>query len=199
VACAADRSRVLLTNLLSYAGASLSRSRRDPADNANFGRGVLIHEPGRRPSTEGAGEAEGSGGKAADAWASPPHYCSNSISTTEYSVLTFLPKALYEQFRRVANLYFLFGAILSLTPLSPYQAASLIALLILVVGLPMTKEAFEDWRRRQAVRSPLRIPFQYPIGSTVCHRGGACLDGSQHRRVAARLPVLHDALPTMHI
>lgn len=147
-----SRSRVLLTNLLSYVGTSRSRSRRDPAaETANFGRVVLIHEPGNRPAAEG-GSAADEGGGAGGFGGVHPHYCSNAISTTKYSALTFFPKALYEQFRRVANLYFLFGAILSLTPLSPYQAASLIAPLVLVVGLPMTKEAFEDWKRRQAVR-----------------------------------------------
>ena len=34
-------------------------------------------------------------------------YCTNSISTAKYDVITFLPVSLFEQFRRVANLYFL--------------------------------------------------------------------------------------------
>nr|GMD33737.1 probable phospholipid-transporting ATPase 4 [Ipomoea batatas] len=77
----------------------------------------------------------------------PLKYCSNYISTTKYNVLTFLPKAIFEQFRRVANLYFLLAAILSLTPVSPFSALSMIAPLIFVVGLSMAKEALEDWRR----------------------------------------------------
>jgi hypothetical protein len=32
---------------------------------------------------------------------------SNKIKTSRYTPLTFLPKNLYEQFRRIANLYFL--------------------------------------------------------------------------------------------
>ncbi|XP_039064213.1 phospholipid-transporting ATPase 3-like [Hibiscus syriacus] len=43
-------------------------------------------------------------------------YRGNSISTTKYNFFTFLPKGLYEQFRRVANLYFLMVSILSATP-----------------------------------------------------------------------------------
>ena len=74
-------------------------------------------------------------------------YPSNWVSTTKYSLLTFLPKALFEQFRRVANLYFLLGAAVSVTPLSPFSALSLIAPLVFVVGVSMVKEAIEDWHR----------------------------------------------------
>ncbi|VFQ69749.1 unnamed protein product [Cuscuta campestris] len=77
----------------------------------------------------------------------PLKYCSNYISTTKYNILSFLPKAIFEQFRRVANLYFLLAAILSLTPVSPFSALSMIAPLVFVVGLSMAKEALEDWRR----------------------------------------------------
>ncbi|KAK8274272.1 hypothetical protein V6Z12_D10G063200 [Gossypium hirsutum] len=77
----------------------------------------------------------------------PFKYRSNYISTTKYNFFTFLPKALYEQFHRVANLYFLAAAIVSVTPLSPFSAVSMIAPLVFVVGLSMAKEALEDWRR----------------------------------------------------
>ncbi|XVF86833.1 hypothetical protein PTKIN_Ptkin18bG0074200 [Pterospermum kingtungense] len=77
----------------------------------------------------------------------PLKYRSNYISTTKYNFITFLPKALYEQFHRVANLYFLLAAIISVTPLSPFSAVSMIAPLAFVVGLSMAKEALEDWRR----------------------------------------------------
>lgn len=36
----------------------------------------------------------------------------NEISTAKYTLLTFLPVNLFEQFMRVANLYFLLCAIL---------------------------------------------------------------------------------------
>eukprot|EP00249_Psilotum_nudum_P024537 c29212_g1_i2 orf=822-4364(+) len=77
----------------------------------------------------------------------PIQYPSNYVSTTKYNLLTFFPKSLFEQFRRVANIYFLFTAILSLTPLTPYTASSIIAPLVFVVGVSMIKEAIEDWRR----------------------------------------------------
>ncbi|KAD6118633.1 hypothetical protein E3N88_09904 [Mikania micrantha] len=77
----------------------------------------------------------------------PHKYCKNYISTTKYNVITFLPKALFEQFRRVANVYFLFAAFLSLTPVSPFSAYSMIAPLAFVIGLSMAKEAVENWHR----------------------------------------------------
>ncbi|KAL8122873.1 putative phospholipid-transporting ATPase 4 [Apium graveolens] len=77
----------------------------------------------------------------------PFKYVSNYISTTKYNIITFLPKATFEQFRRVANVYFLLAAILSLTPVTPFSAVSMIAPLAFVVGLSMAKEALEDWRR----------------------------------------------------
>ncbi|KAG6541122.1 hypothetical protein Mapa_017493 [Marchantia paleacea] len=77
----------------------------------------------------------------------PYKYKSNYVSTTKYNLITFLPKALFEQFRRVANLYFLLAAAISLTPVAPYSASSLIAPLVFVVGVSMIKEAVEDSRR----------------------------------------------------
>ncbi|XP_058179780.1 probable phospholipid-transporting ATPase 4 isoform X2 [Rhododendron vialii] len=77
----------------------------------------------------------------------PLKYCSNYISTTKYNVITFLPKAIFEQFRRVANLYFLLAACLSITKVSPFSPVSMIAPLAFVIGLSMAKEAMEDSRR----------------------------------------------------
>ena len=76
---------------------------------------------------------------------------SNSISTTKYNLLTFLPKSLFEQFRRVANVYFLVSAGIAYSPLAAYSSASAIAPLIFVIVATMLKEAVEDWRRNQQV------------------------------------------------
>lgn len=77
----------------------------------------------------------------------PFKYRSNYVSTTKYNIVTFFPKALFEQFRRVANVYFLLTAGLSLTPFTPFSAGSFILPLAFVVGVSMVKEAIEDWRR----------------------------------------------------
>ncbi|KAI4387562.1 hypothetical protein MLD38_005384 [Melastoma candidum] len=76
-------------------------------------------------------------------------YASNYVSSTKYTLATFLPKSLFEQFRRVANFYFLVSGILAFTPLAPYTAVSAIVPLIIVVGATMVKEGIEDWRRKQ--------------------------------------------------
>ncbi|KAK8647609.1 hypothetical protein V6N13_121340 [Hibiscus sabdariffa] len=77
-------------------------------------------------------------------------YKGNSISTTKYNIFTFLPKGLYEQFRRVANLYFLMVSILSATPYSPVHPVTNMVPLSLVLLFSLIKEAFEDWQRFQS-------------------------------------------------
>ncbi|GLT31904.1 hypothetical protein SLA2020_066040 [Shorea laevis] len=74
-------------------------------------------------------------------------YRRNYVSTTKYTLATFIPKSLFEQFRRVANIYFLVVVIVSFTPLAPYSAPSVLLPLVVVIGLTMTKEGVEDWKR----------------------------------------------------
>jgi len=81
-------------------------------------------------------------------------YPDNYVRTTKYTLATFIPKSLFEQFRRVANFYFLVTGILSFTPLAPYTAVSAIVPLIFVIGVSMLKEAIEDWQRKQQVCNP---------------------------------------------
>ncbi|KAJ0095337.1 hypothetical protein Patl1_16556 [Pistacia atlantica] len=74
-------------------------------------------------------------------------YCTNYVKTTKYTIATFLPKSLFEQFRRVANFYFLVTGILAFTPLAPYTAVSAVIPLTIVIGATMVKEGVEDWQR----------------------------------------------------
>ncbi|KAG7974941.1 hypothetical protein I3843_06G073100 [Carya illinoinensis] len=80
---------------------------------------------------------------------SPVRFMGNSISTTKYNFFTFLPKGLFEQFRRVANLYFLTISILSATKISPVSPITNVVPLSLVLFVSLVKEAFEDWKRFQ--------------------------------------------------
>ncbi|KNE59459.1 phospholipid-translocating P-type ATPase, flippase [Allomyces macrogynus ATCC 38327] len=74
---------------------------------------------------------------------------SNAISTTKYSPLSFLPKNLYEQFRRVANSYFLLMVVLQFIPTLEVADPSFAALpIILIVAATAMKDAVEDFRRR---------------------------------------------------
>lgn len=93
------------------------------------------------------------------------NYADNYVKSTKYTVATFLPKSLFEQFRRVANFFFLVVGILAFTPLAPYSAVSAIIPLIIVVGATMLKEGIEDWRRKQQVSiiSPFNDAFLFYI------------------------------------
>lgn len=79
------------------------------------------------------------------------NYADNAVRSTKYSIATFLPKSLFEQFRRVANFYFLVTGILAFTKLAPYTAVSAILPLIIIIGATMVKEGIEDWRRKKQV------------------------------------------------
>ncbi|KAG7395204.1 hypothetical protein PHYBOEH_004111 [Phytophthora boehmeriae] len=77
-------------------------------------------------------------------------YCSNTVRSSKYTALNFLPKSLFEQFRRVANSYFLIISLLQLcTDLSPTNEYSTIGPLMLVLFATMVKEGLEDRARHQ--------------------------------------------------
>eukprot|EP01147_Barroeca_monosierra_P007745 gene7745-624_t len=80
-------------------------------------------------------------------------YTNNSIRTTKYTLLTFLPKNLFEQFHRVANVYFLFIVILNWVP-SVQAFGREVAMLPLLFVLAVTaiKDAYEDRRRAKQDR-----------------------------------------------
>ncbi|KAK5990164.1 Phospholipid-transporting ATPase DRS2 [Cladobotryum mycophilum] len=78
-------------------------------------------------------------------------YVDNHISTAKYNVASFLPKFLFEQFSKVANIFFLFTAALQQIPgLSPTNRYTTIAPLIIVLLISAGKELVEDYRRRLA-------------------------------------------------
>ncbi|KAK1361934.1 Phospholipid-transporting ATPase [Heracleum sosnowskyi] len=81
--------------------------------------------------------------------ASISRYADNYVRSTKYTLATFFPKSLFEQFRRVANFFFLVVGILAFTPLAPYTAVSAILPLVIIVGATMVKEGFEDLRRKK--------------------------------------------------
>ncbi|XP_014666563.1 PREDICTED: probable phospholipid-transporting ATPase VA, partial [Priapulus caudatus] len=72
----------------------------------------------------------------------------NAIKTTKYTLLTFLPKNLFEQFHRFANLYFVFIVALNWMP-SINAFGKEVAMIPVVVVLTVTavKDAYEDYRR----------------------------------------------------
>ncbi|XP_066939381.1 phospholipid-transporting ATPase VD [Macrobrachium rosenbergii] len=88
----------------------------------------------------------------------PPHvprsehpngaYPDNRICTTKYTLLSFIPKNLFEQFHRFANLYFLFIVLLNFVPaVNAFGKEVAMLPLIFVLGITAIKDAFEDRRR----------------------------------------------------
>ncbi|XP_047466409.1 probable phospholipid-transporting ATPase VD [Mugil cephalus] len=72
----------------------------------------------------------------------------NAIRTTKYSLLTFIPMNLFQQFHRVANLYFLFLALLNWVPaVEAFQKEITMIPLLLVLTAIAIKDAVEDYRR----------------------------------------------------
>lgn len=71
----------------------------------------------------------------------------NKIHTTKYTVLSFLPKNLLEQFHRVANLYFIFIVLLNWFIDAFGKEIAMIPVLF-VLGVTAIKDLFEDRRRR---------------------------------------------------
>ena len=72
-------------------------------------------------------------------------YVSNYITTSKYTAWNFLFLNLFEQFRRLANFYFLIISALQVIPgLSPTGRFTTLAPLCIVIAVTMLKEAFED-------------------------------------------------------
>ncbi|KAI9462638.1 calcium transporting ATPase [Russula earlei] len=78
-------------------------------------------------------------------------FLSNYVSTTKYNMVTFVPKFLFEQFSKYANLFFLFTACIQQIPgVSPTNKWTTIAPLSFVLLVSAFKEVQEDLKRNQS-------------------------------------------------
>jgi phospholipid-transporting ATPase len=78
----------------------------------------------------------------------------NHVSTAKYNIVTFLPKFLFEQFSKYANLFFLFTAILQQIPsVSPLNKYTTVVPLAIVLMVSAAKELFEDYKRKTSDKS----------------------------------------------
>lgn len=81
-------------------------------------------------------------------------FVNNLVSTAKYNAITFVPKFLFEQFSKYANLFFLFTAALQQIPnVSPTNRFTTIVPLFIVLMVSAIKESVEDYKRRQSDRS----------------------------------------------
>lgn len=80
----------------------------------------------------------------------------NEVRTSRYTLITFLPKCLFEQFRRLANVYFVvLGIIAAVGYYGGYyeaavEPAAILAPVSIVVMISVIKEGVEDIKRHQA-------------------------------------------------
>ncbi|XP_029463630.1 phospholipid-transporting ATPase IG isoform X2 [Rhinatrema bivittatum] len=79
-----------------------------------------------------------------------PKFCDNRIVSSKYTIWNFLPKNLFEQFRRIANFYFLIIFLVQVivdTPTSPVTSGLPLFFVITVTAI---KQGYEDWLRHRA-------------------------------------------------
>lgn len=74
-------------------------------------------------------------------------YIGNTITSSRYTIYSFLPRQLLFQFSRVSNFYFLCIAILQLTGFSTTGTYSTVVPLSAFITIAMAKEGYDDWRR----------------------------------------------------
>lgn len=72
----------------------------------------------------------------------------NKVRTTKYTLLSFIPKNLLEQFHRVANLYFILIVLLNWFPsINAFGKEVAMIPVLFVLGVTAVKDLFEDRRR----------------------------------------------------
>ncbi|KAM3163291.1 Phospholipid-transporting ATPase [Lachancea thermotolerans] len=78
-------------------------------------------------------------------------YGDNHISTTKYNLATFLPKFLFQEFSKYANLFFLFTSAIQQVPnVTPTNRYTTIGTLLVVLIVSAVKEIVEDLKRAKS-------------------------------------------------
>ncbi|KAI8324877.1 phospholipid-translocating P-type ATPase [Martensiomyces pterosporus] len=94
-------------------------------------------------------------------------YKHNRVSTAKYNVLTFLPKFLFEQFSKYANVFFLFtGCIQQISGVSPTSRWTTIVPLLVVLAATAAKELAEDLKRHKSDSEMNRSMARVLFGAT---------------------------------
>ncbi|XP_072617152.1 phospholipid-transporting ATPase IH isoform X11 [Vulpes vulpes] len=85
----------------------------------------------------------------------------NRIVSSKYTFWNFIPKNLFEQFRRIANFYFLIIFLVQLiidTPTSPVTSGLPLFFVITVTAI---KQGYEDWLRHKADNAMNQCPVHF--------------------------------------
>ncbi|XP_074173871.1 phospholipid-transporting ATPase VA isoform X2 [Rhinolophus sinicus] len=79
------------------------------------------------------------------------HLADNRLKTTKYTALSFLPKNLFEQFHRLANVYFVFIALLNFVPaVNAFQPGLALAPVLFILAVTAFKDLWEDYSRHRS-------------------------------------------------
>lgn len=102
------------------------------------------------------------------------HFPGNGIKTTKYSPLLFLPINLFEQFHRLANVYFVGLAVLNFIPVvNAFQPEIALIPICVMLGLTALKDGWEDFRRYQSDKKLNNMAcFIYSRYSNLFRRSG---------------------------
>lgn len=88
-------------------------------------------------------------------------YTSNKVRTTKYTLWSFLPKFLFEQFRRIANVFFLLLIFLQMkVEFTAGNSIPQVAMLplVFILGITAIKDGIEDYRRHLLDNSVNKAP-----------------------------------------
>ena len=86
-------------------------------------------------------------------------YLTNRIKTTKYTIWSFVPKNIFEQFHRFANLYFLFIVLLNWIPqINAFGKEVAMIPVLFVLGVTAIKDAYEDYRRFKSDKKVNHLP-----------------------------------------
>ena len=78
----------------------------------------------------------------------PEKYCDNSIRTSQYTLYSFLPLAIMNQYKTPFNWFFLVQAIIDCIPaISSVNPVTTIMPVVIVLIISLIREAVEDYRK----------------------------------------------------
>ncbi|CUG93741.1 phospholipid-transporting ATPase-like protein, putative, partial [Bodo saltans] len=77
-------------------------------------------------------------------------HCDNTVTNSKYTIITFFPLNLFEQFHRPINMYFLIVALLQFIPsIAPVSPLSTVGPLLVAFSITAAKEGYDDYCRHK--------------------------------------------------
>ena len=96
----------------------------------------------------------------------PEKFCDNSVRTTQYTLITFLPFALLNQYKNPFNIYFLVSMVIDCIPsISSINTATTIIPVVIIMIINLIREAVEDYRKYlndKSVNESLNYVYKLP-------------------------------------